>query len=517
MKTKPFPRFATCCAAFLLVAAQSGHAAVRTWNNVATGNWTTGGNWVGGTAPSNSLTTDSALFNDTLLTTALVTVNLGRSIKGLEFAITTSSISFSGAALSLGVAGLNNPGNLGHTFLNSINLSSGSIPIDTDGGAYLFSNATATLAGSGGLTKSGSGGIFLAGPSSHTGDTLLSEGLIQLESFFALQATTLDTGSAGTRSVAFRYTAVEDLENDPGSEGVYHLGGLAGALNLSIDSADIGSGGETGARHLEVGGNSADTTYSGVLSGNGSVTKVGDGRWELTGDNTYTGATVVVAGNLAVNGSTSESSSVTVKTGAILSGIGTVGGDTVIQSGGIHSPGNSPGIQPITGDATYSTGSILLWELGSLVSTWTGGTETDPTGHVDGGGDRGLDFDGVDVGGNISIADGAIFRIVLPGTYSRSNGFWDSRQVWSVFDVTGDKTGFFNTFQIYDADGFVANGNTQTTFDEGVTAPGYFSFQFGSDGMAASSGNLIWSPVPEPSSVLFGLLLGLGLFSRRRN
>ena len=49
-----------------------------------------------------------------------------------------------------------------------------------------------------------------------------------------------------------------------------------------------------GDKNLEVGSNDASTEVSGVISGvGGSLTKVGNGTLDLSGTNTYTGATTV--------------------------------------------------------------------------------------------------------------------------------------------------------------------------------------------------------------------------------
>ena len=59
-----------------------------------------------------------------------------------------------------------------------------------------------------------------------------------------------------------------------------------------------------GDKNLEVGSNDLPPTVSGVISGvGGSLTKIGTGTLNLSGTNTYTGATDVDDGILRVNGS----------------------------------------------------------------------------------------------------------------------------------------------------------------------------------------------------------------------
>jgi len=88
---------------------------------------------------------------------------------------------------------------------------------------------------------------------------------------------------------------------------------------------------------LSVGNNNVSSTYSGVLSGGGSLTKIGTGRWILSGTNTYTGGTVVSNGNLWINGGIV--SSTTVKTNTTLGGNGSIGGAVTIEAGGTLYPG----------------------------------------------------------------------------------------------------------------------------------------------------------------------------------
>ena len=84
--------------------------------------------------------------------------------------------------------------------------------------------------------------------------------------------------------------------------GYVTIGGLAGSGSLLLADTILFTGGAGYSNGipvaLTVGYNNSSTTYSGVMSGPGSLIKVGAGTLTLTGANTYTGNTTVSGGTL---------------------------------------------------------------------------------------------------------------------------------------------------------------------------------------------------------------------------
>lgn len=224
-----------------------------------------------------------------------------------------------------------------------------------------------------------------------------------------------------------------------------------------------------------------------------SVTKTGAGTTTIAIANSYSGGTIVNNGKLIVNntsGSGTGSGAVLVKNTATLGGSGTIGGNVTIENGGTYSPGNSPGLQTVSGDLTFNSGSIFEWEIDRTV------TQT-----------RGTGYDAVNVGGTLSATTGAIFRIVI-GDSLFNHGFWSVQRTWSdIFSgtISSSLASIFNGgFEYY-------NGSTPISSPSGVQ--GSFSW---------NTNTLTWTPqsgatfVPEPTSALAGLLLAAGLLRRRR-
>lgn len=225
--------------------------------------------------------------------------------------------------------------------------------------------------------------------------------------------------------------------------------------NITLNSAVQLSAAEGGK--VVFSGNLTDGVY-----GAKGITKIGDGTVELSGTNTFTGTTIVDSGTLVVGvaGIGSITSDVTVATGATLAGSGTITGNATIN--GTYAPGNSPGIQTISGNLTLGDVSISNFEIAGL---------------SDG------QFDRVNVGGVLTM-DGTL-NLVTTGSYQPGDFV-------QLFDAAGGISGLFSSI-------------TGTDIGGGLTW----------DTSSISSTGII-TVIPEPSTFLLGGLGALALLRRRR-
>jgi autotransporter-associated beta strand protein len=129
-----------------------------------------------------------------------------------------------------------------------------------------------------GLIKTGAGTLRLDAANTFSGVTTITGGTLLLGVTNALGQSTLDTSGAGTLAL--------------GSFSSLTLGGLTGSGNIPL----VNGAGE--ALALTVGANGASTTFSGALSGAGSLRKTGAGILTLTGTNSYSGGTTIAGGRI---------------------------------------------------------------------------------------------------------------------------------------------------------------------------------------------------------------------------
>jgi autotransporter-associated beta strand protein len=250
---------------------------------------------------------------------------------------------------------------------NSLTIGTGGI-INSTFLATITNAGTITLAGplgsgSGGLTKTGVGTLVVNGTNTFTGVTTISGGVVQFGATGSLPPTSAVTVNSG---------ATLDLNNFNET-----IASLAGAGNVTLGSGNLTLG------------NSSATTFSGVISGTGSLFKVGTATLTLSGINTWSGGATISAGSISIkadnnlgdtngvltlNGGTLTTSVTLTAVRPVTLGVngGTVnpGGTTLTLSGNISGPGaltkigtktlSLTGTNTYLGGTTNSAGTITI-------------------------------------------------------------------------------------------------------------------------------------------------------------
>lgn len=317
--------------------------------------------------------------------TANVTNAQGATIKGGVMAAATEAdgdgldvdgvltLNNSGDILGLGAKGASNPEGIAAGGGSITNTATGRII--GSGQAADAPNGDTTKAGNGILIDNSNGGNAVAAT------TVTNSGLIQGKGGFGVKiigtfADTVTNNAGGT----IRGSGA--IMTGDGADTVTNRGSIIGDNGQAIDleagndsliiegaSASITGNvsGGTGTNTATINPGAGNTfSYAGSLSNFSSV-DISSGNVILSGASTYSGNTTV-SGTLSVTnttGSATGTGSVIVNSGGTLNGTGHVG-NVSIASGGILSPGLSPGTLNIDGTLDLVSGSQLAFELGSL-------------------------------------------------------------------------------------------------------------------------------------------------------
>lgn len=376
----------------------------------------------------------------------------------------------------------------------------------TSGGTITLAGATPTitvnatnggtirsaLVGTSGFIKTGAGGLTIGSVTGQDADLSGLAGTVRI-----------DTGSIflATNSAA----ATWQLNSSSATLGlssysIVNIGALSGVANSTLRTSGGGPNGNY-TPTASIGALNTDSTFAGKIQGNISITKVGTGTLTLSGSGngiTYTGATTVSQGTLLLSGSAviTTSTNVDVQSGAtldvsgvtggvytfaaaqLLKGAGTVKGNSIVN--GSLQPGSSPSILSFANNLTLASTTQTTIDLAS--------------------GTRGVNFDGINVGG----------ALVYNGTLTLSVASALLNGTYDIFDFTSrsGNLGLVNFSGGVYAGTFVFDGTSLWTASDTNGSGKTFTFD-------QASGDL--TVVPEPNSwtlVAFGAIFAV--LMRRR-
>ncbi|PWU16613.1 MAG: hypothetical protein C5B50_13155 [Verrucomicrobia bacterium] len=154
---------------------------------------------------------------------------------------------------------------------------------------------------------------------------------------------------------------------------------------------------------------------SGSVSGSASLTKLGTSTLTLSGNNSYTGPTVVSAGTLALNGSISNSPLITVGASGTLNATGRSDSTLALGSGqGLKGAGTVVGLLAVGSGATLFPGSGINSITNTGATSLQGGG-TNIVKVIDAPNSAGVGYDTLTVSGNIGLqaTSGNPFNIKL--------------------------------------------------------------------------------------------------------
>lgn len=278
---------------------------------------------------------------------------------GTGTTVLTGSNTYTGlTTVSSGTLKVGNGGASG-TITGDVKLENGGSLVVARTGTFTYGGVISGSEGT--VTKANSGTWILNGANTFSGMvdiTSTTNNNITLGHADALQNSTVNVRAAN----GLRFSA---------ASSVYTVGALLGSTvgNIVLENAS------STAVTLRVGKNNSivNDDYRGVLSGSGNLEKIGTGVQILSGNNTYSGGTVVREGVLVINntgGSGVGVGAVTVKGGAALAGEGQValtqGNAVTVESGGTIAAG-AAGIGTLTFDFGETTGGLSMLEGSSFV------------------------------------------------------------------------------------------------------------------------------------------------------
>ena len=268
------------------------------------------------------------------------------------------------ASVNFGYSGNANIGELDSTPTGS---ALSGVTVNTNANNVSFDGV---ISGSGSITKAGAGTLILSGTNTYSDGTTISAGTLSIGSDTNIGSGTNTIGNKGTLLLSGNGTYTND----------WTLSGAGSAIATDNNN-----------------------TLSGVLSGNGGLTKTGAGTLTLTGNNTYAGGTAINDGTL--KGNIASGTDLSIADSAIYDG------DNKARSvGGLNGAGkilNTNGLTVQSGDfaGIIDNSNTSLLKNGAGTLTLTGNNAYTGSTTISEGTLKGNIASGTD----LSIADSAIY------------------------------------------------------------------------------------------------------------
>ena len=355
--------------------------------------------------------------------------------------------------------------------------------------------------GPGALTKDGLGTLVLTAANVYGGGTTIAAGMLQLGNGGTAGSIVGDVANNGVlafnRSDSLIFAGVIT-----GTGAVNQIGsgttiltannGYTGGTTISAGVLQLGNGGATGGITGDVVNNAAlifnrsdAVNFAGLISGTGRVEQAGNGTMVLTGANSYAGTTVVSNGALQINGDQSAATGATnVASGAILGGLGTIGGNVAVADGGTLAPGaGGAGVLTINGSLSLASAAQLNVDFGAANAV---GSPLNDVVNV--GGD--LTLDGTI---NVAVTPGGAFDIGLYRIANYAGTLTDNGLALGTMPAGAD---VFVQTSVANQVNLINTGSATLNFWDGAAGPKFDGAVGGGDGVWQNgTGNDNWADV----------------------
>ncbi len=285
--------------------------------------------------------------------------------------------------------------------------------------------------------------------------------------------------TGGTLQTTYANTLPSTTPMNISAGGTFDLAGTRQSIGSLQGAGTVTS--STGGGTLTVGNdNSSPAPFSGLISGTGlALSKVGTGTLTLSnGNNSYTGGTSVTGGTLMVTnatGSATGSGPVNVDQSGVLAGSGhvtglvTAGGGTVYPSGG-------------GANATLTVGGLTMDNTATFEIKIGSGFLTPPT--------AGTNYDQVASTANVTLGNA---QLVLNDA--------------SYYQTTGDMLDILHVSNGSSISGFLDYNHMQLNNNSD-----FFDVNGKLYKITYTATDVILTSVPEPGSLVLGVLAALGTF-----